>query len=165
MQYDPMAITELRPVTLRMLQRNRKNVMAPTTTPRLSQIHALLAENRYEVSEPAPDTLRIKEVESGVALQAVLQGDILFLSLTCTVVPRAAITMDIMQKMLDAANGISTSHFQVYDAGGGKVAVTLNNFCKLQDMGPEDEDDILSCVHFLLVDVLSARRLLSALQS
>jgi hypothetical protein len=140
--------------------------MAPTTTsPRLGEIHALLAENGYEVSEPAPDTLRIKEVQSGVALQAVLQGDILFLSLTCTVVPRAAVTQAIMQKMLDAANGISTSHFQIYDAGSGKVAVTLNNFCKLQDMGAEDEDDILSCVHFLLVDVMSARSLLSALQS
>ncbi len=33
--------------------------------------------------------------------------------------------------------------------------MTLNNFCKLQDMGPEDEDDILSCVHFLLVDVIA----------
>jgi hypothetical protein len=41
--------------------------------------------------------------------------------------------------------------------------VTLNNFCKLQDMGPEDADDILSCAHFLLVDVMSARRLLGDL--
>jgi hypothetical protein len=32
-------------------------------------------------------------------------------------------------------------------------------------MGPEDEDDILSCVHFLLVDVITARRLLGDLQS
>ena len=38
--------------------------------------------------------------------------------------------------MLAADNGISTSYFQLYDAGAGKVAVTLNNFCKLQDMGP-----------------------------
>ncbi|HEV3332990.1 MAG TPA: hypothetical protein VG096_18510 [Bryobacteraceae bacterium] len=139
--------------------------MAPTTSPRLGEIHALLAQNGYEISEPAPDTLRIKEVESGVALQSVLQGDILFLSLTCTVVPRAAVNATVMQQMLDAGNGISTSYFQLYDAGSGKVAVTLNNFCKLQDMGPEDEDDILSCVHFLLVDVMTARRLLSALQS
>ena len=64
---------------------------------------------------------------------------------------------------LAAGNGISTSYFQLYDTGGGKVAVTLNNFCKLQDMGPEDEDDILSCVHFLLVDVMEARRLLTGL--
>ena len=62
-----------------------------------------------------------------------------------------------MSKMLAADNGISTSYFQLYDAGDGKVAVTLNNFCKLQDMGADDEDDILSCVHFLLVDVMSAR--------
>ena len=65
--------------------------------------------------------------------------------------------------MLAADNGISTSYFQLYEAGSGTVAMTLNNFCKLQDMGPEDEDDILSCVHFLLVDVMTARRLLGDL--
>ncbi|HEY1241449.1 MAG TPA: hypothetical protein VGF16_12880 [Bryobacteraceae bacterium] len=139
--------------------------MTTTTTPQLGQIHALLADNGYQVSEPAPDTLRIQEVQSGISVQAVLEGDILFFSLTCTVVSRSAITPDLMMRMLAAENGISTSHFQLYEAGTGKVAVTLNNFCKLQDMGPEDEDDILSCVHFLLADVLSARRLLGELRS
>lgn len=139
--------------------------MTPTVSPTLGQIHALLAENGYEVSEPTPDTLRIHEVDSGVALQAVLQGDILYFSLTCTIVPKAAVTADIMTRMLDAGNGISTSYFQLYDAGAGKTAITLNNFCKLQEMGPDDQDDILSCVHFLLIDVLSARGLLSSLQS
>jgi hypothetical protein len=94
-----------------------------------------------------------------------LQGEILFLSLTCTVVPRSAITPELMGRMLNAENGISTSHFQLYEAGAGKTAVTLNNFCKLQNLGAEDEDDILSCVHFLLADVLSARRLLAELRS
>ncbi len=139
--------------------------MTTTTTPQLGQIHALLADNGYQVSEPAPDTLRIQEVQSGISIQAVLEGEILFCSLTCTVVRRSAITPELMARMLAAENGISTSHFQLYDAGGGNVAVTLNNFCKLQDMGPEDEDDILSCVHFLLADVLSARRLLGELRS
>ena len=139
--------------------------MTVTTSPELGQIHALLADNGYEISEPAPDTLRIKEVQSGVVVQSVLQGEILFFSLTCTVVPVATITPEIMSRMLAAENGIHTSHFQLYGAGGGQVAVTLNNFCKLQDMGPEDEDDILSCVHFLLVDVLSARRLLGDLRA
>src|SRR5581483_9055678 len=120
-----------------------------------------LAERGYEVSEPAPDSLRISEPGSGVSLQAVLQGDVLFLSLTCTVVPRASVTPEIMARMLAADNGISTSHFQLYDTGDGKVAVTLANFCKLQDLGADDEDDILSCVHFLLVDVIAARGLLS----
>jgi len=136
----------------------------PTAGPELGHIHALLAEKGYEVSEPVADTLKIREVESGVTLQAVLQGQILFCSLVCTVAPESAITPDVMRRMLAADNGISTSNFQLYQAGMGKVAVTLNNFCKIQDMGAEDEDDILSCVHFLLVDVMTARRLLGDLK-
>ena len=137
--------------------------MTATSSPRTGQIHALLAEKGYEVSEPAPDTLKIRETHSGVSLQAVLEGDILYLSLVCTVAPRASITADVMGKMLAADNGISTSYFQLHEAAGGMIAVTLNNFCKLQDMGPGDEDDVLSAVHFLLVDVMSARRLLGGL--
>ena len=139
--------------------------MTPTTSPNLGHIHALLAERGYEVSEPAPDTITIRELDSGVSLQAVLEGDILFLTLSCITVPRTAVTPEIMATMLAADNGISTSAFQLYDAANGKVTVSLNNFCKLQDMGPEDEDDILSCVHFLLVDVMTARRLLSGLSA
>ena len=137
--------------------------MTATTSPESGKIHALLAERGYEVSEPAPDTFTIRETGSGVAVQAVHAGDILYFSLVCTVVPRAAVTADMMAQMLAADNGISTSYFQLYEAGGDKVAVTLNNFCKLQDMGTDDEDDILSCVHFLLADVMSARRLLGSL--
>jgi hypothetical protein len=133
------------------------------STTYLDRIGTLLAEKGYEVSDAGSNVLRVREVTSGVAVQAVLAGDILYLSLTCTTVANSAITADVMRKMLAADNGISTSYFQLYDTGGGKVAVTLNNFCKLQDMGPEDEDDILSCVHFLLVDVMEARRLLAGL--
>ena len=139
--------------------------MTATNSPQIGQIHALLAERGYEVSEPAPNTLKIREVDSGVVVQAVLQGDICFFSLTCTVVPNAAIKPDVMRQMLDASNGISTSHFKLYDAGSGKVAVTLNNFCKVQEMEPDVEDDILSCVHFLLVDVMAARTLVGHLGS
>jgi hypothetical protein len=137
--------------------------MTATTGPQLGQIHALLAEQGYDVSETASDSLKIRETGSGVSVQAVLAGDILFFSLICTVVPRAAVTPAIMAQMLAADNGISTSYFQLYEMGGDQVAVGLNNFCKLQDMGTEDQDDILSCVHFLLADVLSARRLLGSL--
>lgn len=139
--------------------------MTATSGPKVGQIHSLLAERGYEVSETAPDTLKIREVDSGIALQAVLEGEIVFFSLVCTVVPRAAITADVMNQMLAADNGISTSYFQLYHAGEGKVAVTLNNFCKLQDMGADDVDDILSCVNFLMADVMSARRLVGHLQA
>jgi len=136
---------------------------APIASIHADQIKSLLAERGYQVSEPTPGVLRVQEVQSGVAVQAVLEGDILFLSLTCTVAPREAITPEIMRTMLDAHNGISTSYFQIYDAGAGKAAVTLNNFCKLEDLGHEDQDDILSCVSFLLADAVAARRLLSGL--
>jgi hypothetical protein len=139
--------------------------MTATQTPQLGQIQALLAEKGYQVSETAPDTLQIVEVHSGISLSGVLAGDIMFFSLVCTVAPEKAITAELMAEMLAADNGIHTSHFQLYDAGNGKVAVTLANFCKLQEMGPDDEDDILSCVHFLLVDVITARRLLGSLES
>jgi len=127
------------------------------------QIKALLAEKGYEVTESAPGVLRVQELHSGVAVQAVLEGDILYLSLTCTLAPEGALTPRVMRTMLDAHNGISTSYFQLYDAGNGQTAITLNNFCKLEDLGPQDHDDILSCVHFLLVDVMVARRILSDL--
>ncbi len=139
--------------------------MTATETPTLGQIHALLAERGYDVSESGPDTLKITEVHSGISIQAVLQGQIMFFSLTCTVVAGEAITPELMGQMLAADNGIHTSHFQLYDAGQGKVAITLANFCKLQEMGPDDEDDILSCAHFLLVDVITARHLLGSLES
>lgn len=131
----------------------------------MGQIHALLAERGYEVSQTAPDTIKIREVDSGIAIQAVLEGSILFFSLGCTVVPKSALTADVLEQMLSANNGISTSAFQLYDVSDGKVAVTLNNFCKLQDMGADDEDDILSCVNFLMADVMSARRLVGHLQA
>jgi len=137
--------------------------MPTTTAPTLGQIHLLLADKGYSVSDTGPDSLNIRDVESGVSIHAVLQGEILFFSLPCTVVPRSKVTAEIMAKMLDAGNGISTSYFQLYEAGGGKVTVALNNFCKLQEMGTDDEDDILSCVHFLFVDVMMAKRLLAAL--
>ena len=136
--------------------------MTPTTSPHIGHIHALLAERGYEVTEPAPDQLRIRDVESGVSIQAVIEGDIVFFSLPCVTVPKAKITPDIMAQLLDAGNGISTSSFQTYSSGGN-VTISLNNFCKLQEMGADDEDDILSCVHFLLVDVMGARRLIGGL--
>jgi hypothetical protein len=135
-------------------------IMANITSSTLEQIHALLAAKRYAVTESGDSMLRIQEVDSGIALQAVLEGEILFLSLVCMSVPAARITPALMRKMLASDNGISTSHFQLYETGDGNIAITLNNFCKLQELGPDDEDDILSCVSFLLADVVHAKQLI-----
>ena len=134
--------------------------MPSTTASTLGQIHALLANKRYSVTDLAENILRIEEVESGISLRAVLEGDILFMSLVCLVTSASSLTPAVLRKMLAADNGISTSHFQLYETGGGNVAITLNNFCKLQELGADDEDDILSCVSFLLADVVHAKQLI-----
>jgi len=136
--------------------------MTQSLSSSLGHIHDLLARKRYSVSEVGESVLKIQDVESGISLRAVLEGEILFLSLVCMVVPGSSITPQAMRKMLSADNGISTSHFQLYEMDKGHVAVTLNNFCKLQDLGPEDEDDILSCVSFLMADVVHAKELIGA---
>ena len=136
--------------------------MPQTATSYLGQIHALLANKRYSVTDLDDSVLKIQELESGISLRAVVEGDILFLSLVCMTVPAAQLSAAVMRKMLAADNGISTSHFQLYDSADGNVSVTLNNFCKLQDLGPDDEDDILSCVSFLLADVVHAKELIGA---
>jgi hypothetical protein len=66
----------------------------------------------------------------------------------------------MMRKMLSGNNGVSTSAFRLYDSQDGRIAITLNNFCTLQNMGAEDEDDILSLAGYLMADLLEARELL-----
>jgi hypothetical protein len=136
--------------------------MLQSTSTTLGQVHALLAAKRYGVTETGDGGLRIQELDSGIFVNAVLQGEIMFFSLVCATVPIFRMTTSVMHKMLSAENGISTSYFQLSETGDGNVTVTLNNFCKLQEMGPDDEDDILSCVTFLLADVVHAKELIGA---
>jgi hypothetical protein len=83
--------------------------MSQTASATLGQIHEMLAAHRYSVAESADGILSIMEVDSGLTIQAVLQGEILFLSLNCATVLADRITADIMRKMLASDNGISSS--------------------------------------------------------
>jgi hypothetical protein len=139
--------------------------MTATTAPQIDNIAALLAKQGYDVSQTGPGILNVREVRSGISIRAVLEGEIMFFTLPCMTVSADKLTPDLLKKMLAGENGISTSSFQLYDAPDGKVTIALNNFCKLFDLGPEDEDDLLSCVHFLLVDVIEARQLLESIAS
>jgi hypothetical protein len=127
------------------------------------QVQALLTEQGYEVPTPKQGALTIRDLESGIVMHAVLQENVLFCTVSCLVVDDSAVSPELMRKMLDADNGISTSGFQLYKRQDGRVAITLNNFCKLQAMGDDDKDDILSSLEFLLVDVCAARDLLAEL--
>jgi hypothetical protein len=131
-----------------------------TKTPTLSQIEVLLAHHGYEVQEADDGVLQVRDLETGVSFQAALVGSVLYMTLKLVAVNRAAITSEMMRRMLEADNGISTSSFKLYQEGDGKTAITLNNFCTLQNMGKEDEDDILSLAGYLMADMLEARELL-----
>jgi hypothetical protein len=134
--------------------------MAQNEIPVIAHVQQLLAGRGYEVTEVGGDVLRARDVDTGIAFQAALQDNVLYMSVVLKKVPSAEITPELMHRMLAADNGISTSAFQLYDDGAGGTSITLNNFCTLQNMGPEDQDDILSLASYLMADVLEARDLL-----
>jgi hypothetical protein len=126
----------------------------------IDEVRALLVEAGYEIVLSDDTSLQIRDLESGVLLTSVLENNVLFNAVSCKVVKTSELSQGQMQSMLMADNGISTSAFKLYPMGPDKVAITLNNFCKLQAMGDDDRDDILSCLSFLLVDTVMARELL-----
>ncbi len=129
----------------------------------IDAVESVIVEQGYDVVQSDTGVLKIRDTESNIVVQAVLEENVLFLTVPCINVPCSAITQEIMAKMLDADNGISTSNFQLYKSDDKNATVTLNNFCKLQELGSDDEDDILSCVEFLLADVVAARGMLAEL--
>ena len=128
----------------------------------ISQVSEIVVENGYEILSENDACLRVRDLETGIPITLVLEEDVLFNSVSCKTVPQEDISPATMHDMLSADNAISTSSFQLYDLENNKVAITLNNFCKLQTMGAEDEDDILSCLSFLLIDTVAARALLDS---
>ena len=135
--------------------------MTSTETPVIAQVHELLAQHGYEVTSAGQDVIHVRDIETGVTFQAALEGNVLDMSVVLQTCPEEQITPAIMRKMLAHDNGISTSAFKLYDTGEGRIRVTLNNFCTLQNMGVEDQDDILSLASYLMADVLEARELLT----
>ena len=134
--------------------------MVNSETLSISQVAEVLAANGNEVTQLDSGVLRVRDLDSGVTFQVVLEGNVLYMTVTVMTIPSKDVTPELMRKMLSGDNGISTSAFQLYDADDGKTAITLNNFCTLQNMGPEDHDDMLSLAGYLMADVVEARDLL-----
>lgn len=133
--------------------------------PTIDVVEEIVANAGYEVAKVEGNTLQIRDIESEISVSCVLEQDILYNTVSCQVVNSNSVTSAVMARMLDAQNGISTSSFQLYNLGNGKTAITLNNFSKLQNLGEDDRDDILSCISFLVGDVCEARDLLEETQS
>lgn len=139
----------------------RKEGMADqAATVTIDEVHALLGEEGYEVMKMVTGVLRIKDVESGIVALGDLQDNILFFTVSCMVLGKSSVTSDLMHRLLDGRNGINTSAFRLHERPDGNVAITLNNFCKLQEMGEDDRDDIVSCLEFLVMDVCAASEML-----
>ena len=134
--------------------------MTPNQTVSITQIAELMAHHGYDFAQTSPGVLRVRDLHSGVSFQAALEANVLYLTVHLMTLPTRDLTTDLMRKMLSGHNGISTSAFRLYDASEGKTLVTLSSFCTLQDMGPEDQDDILSLAGYLMADVVEARDLL-----
>ncbi|MBM80015.1 MAG: hypothetical protein CMJ78_05410 [Planctomycetaceae bacterium] len=126
----------------------------------IDEVEAAIASAGYGVENLGDNLAKVTDVESGITIRAALEDNILFLTAPCVTVSCDKISQEVMQQMLCAENGISTSNFQLYKLSDDRVAVTLNNFCKLLEMGRDDHDDILSCIEFLLVDVFAAKDLI-----
>jgi hypothetical protein len=103
----------------------------------------------------------IIEIESGITIQAQLQEGVIFFQLPCCTVNDSDLTAELCNIMLSASNGISTSSFQLTPGSEeGTTVILLSNFAKLQDFGADDEDDIISCISFLMADAIEAHRLI-----
>lgn len=127
----------------------------------LDEVHAMLAEHGYDVTRE-DEQLLVRDPDSGIVMRTVLEDDILFITVVLTTVDDVRITPEVARRMLDAGNGITTSYFQLYATpGAARTAIALNSFCKLQRLGADDVDDILSCIQFLEIDTFAARVLLS----
>ena len=144
----------------------RQVLMADETTENaisLDGVFELLSDHGYDITTESDSVLRVLEIESGIVIRCVLEDNILYNSVTCMSVSADSLTSDVLRAMLASDNGISTSNFQLYERQDGKVAITLNNFCKLLAMGADDADDILSCLEFLEIDVLTAHNMIGKL--
>lgn len=129
----------------------------------INEVTNLLVEAGYEISPGGDEEcIFVKDPESGLLFTCVLENNILFNAVACVELDESVVDAEFMRLLLKSDNGISTSAFQLYKADTGRIVITLNNFCKLQGLGAEDRDDILSCLDFLNVDVLAARDLLSS---
>lgn len=134
--------------------------VAPVT---LDAVHPILVEHGYLV-ERIDDHVRITDPDSGMIIRSALEGGVMLNTVVLTTVDDAQITPEAARRMLDAENGITTSFFKLFRTSDeGRTAVTLNNFCKLQSLGADDLDDMLSSLDFLEIDALQAREELSGL--
>lgn len=134
----------------------------------LSEIEKLLAEEGAIV-EVQGNIITSTDPETSLQMKHVLVQDpddgvgaVLYNTIVCKKVTSADLTVELLEKLLRIDNGVPTSHFRLIPQGEGEgnSLLVLQNYAKLQNMGEEDVDDILSSLEYLAADLASARQLL-----
>ena len=116
----------------------------------------------YEILSDREDVFTIKG-SSGVKILGAVEESILNVTLPLITVAKSAVTHAVAIDMLRSDNGISTSHVELFERPGDKYNIALMNYCKLQELGDDDMDDIETAIEFIELDAVKARGLLSAL--
>ena len=116
----------------------------------------------YEILSDREDVFTIKG-SSGVKILCAVEESILNVTLPLITVAKSAVTHAVAIDMLRSDNGISTSHVELFERPGDKYNIALMNYCKLQELGDDDMDDIETAIEFIELDAVKARGLLSAL--
>lgn len=128
----------------------------------MEDIKQFLTLESYEIREDQGDTFVVAG-EDDVEKVCCLKDGVFFGSVACVSMDQIPEDKraEVKDLLLDAGNGISTSFFSLVHDGEPQPMITLSSLCTLQDLGPEDQDDIRSVLQYLSDDVKAAHKLLS----
>jgi len=132
-----------------------------TTEVSAEGVKNIIKELGYEVIKDAGDVFTISG-SSGIRIICAVEECILNVTVPLITVPIKKITHEIAMNMLWSENGLATSHLELV-RNMDKANVVLMNYCKLQELGADDRDDIETAIEFIELDVIKASEILSDL--
>lgn len=129
----------------------------------ISEIENLLAQEGALV-ELQGNTITSTDPDTNVKMTHILiqdedgVGAVLYNTILLKQLKKEEVSSELCLKLLSIDNGINTSNFRLIPNKQG-YSLVLQNFTKLQNMGEEDVDDILSALSYLVTDVAASRKL------
>lgn len=125
----------------------------------------IIKELGYELEDESGSVFAVRG-SSGIKILCAVEREILDITVPLVSVPEAKITRELAMAMLWSDNGLTTSHLElVRGKGTNNVRIILMNYCKLQELGDDDRDDIETALEFIELDTVRARKVLAGLAS
>lgn len=132
-----------------------------TTEVSAEGVKNIIKELGYEVLKDGGDVFTISG-SGGIRIICAVEESILNVTVPLISVPVSKITHAIAMNMLWSDNGLATSHIELV-RNGANANIVLMNYCKLQELGADDRDDIATAIEFIELDVIKARQILADL--